>query len=270
MSLNAYQWAWSWQRDLNQAAGKVLLALADHHNRDDPTRPCWPSLDLLATMTGLNRGTVVRAVRELEQAGPITAHHTRGGRGRTGTTHYDLHLDRPGSAVIPKHHPKQSRDATVSDSGNAKQSRDATASSRVTRQESIRESENHLAQVSPEHQPAPARHGGNDHSSPKDDGLPDRLAPVIKDTVRSVIAHDRRIGLTKTNLTTRRQLVEALVLELMAQPGSWPDWIAHGPAGPLAQALTSKAVGEPVHPSIADQLDQAVQRATGTAIAEAG
>lgn len=47
----------------------TLLVLADHYN--DSTGQCYPSVDTIAEIVGCNRRTVLRKLKELEQAGYI-------------------------------------------------------------------------------------------------------------------------------------------------------------------------------------------------------
>ena len=65
----------------------VLHALVSH---DMPRgRGMFPSIDRLATMTELNRTSVMRALRYLREAGWIERHKVRR-RGRQGSNAYDV------------------------------------------------------------------------------------------------------------------------------------------------------------------------------------
>lgn len=59
-----------WESSLPPTDRLVLLAVASHINNQ--SSQAWPSLDRLASMTGLNRVTVHRRVRALVAAGVIT------------------------------------------------------------------------------------------------------------------------------------------------------------------------------------------------------
>ena len=73
MSLEASIAAWS--ADLPPAEKLVLLCLADHADGDGR---CWPSLDRVASRCGVHRGTVIRSLRALADAGHITVEHAQG------------------------------------------------------------------------------------------------------------------------------------------------------------------------------------------------
>lgn len=78
---------WAWRQDVESSAQKVvLLCLADCHNQD--TDLCIPSIPYIASKTRCNRKTVIKAIKELESAGLITAVRS----GRSGNN-YTLHLD---------------------------------------------------------------------------------------------------------------------------------------------------------------------------------
>jgi DNA-binding transcriptional MocR family regulator len=61
----------------NGSEWKVIVALLLHHNWKE--RAAWPSVRKLAEMTGLDKGTVSRAIRSLEEAG-LLRKGTRNGR----------------------------------------------------------------------------------------------------------------------------------------------------------------------------------------------
>ncbi|QCE32819.1 helix-turn-helix domain-containing protein [Acetobacteraceae bacterium] len=63
MSLAAIQWAW--QQELPATQKLVLVAMADHANKEEGI--CWPSLELLAHKTGLCTRTIKTARRQLRE-----------------------------------------------------------------------------------------------------------------------------------------------------------------------------------------------------------
>jgi hypothetical protein len=63
----------------------VLIAIAWKY---DPRKGCFPSIDMLKTMTMLDRATVYRALGRLEESGKITIKH--GGKGRGARNYYAL------------------------------------------------------------------------------------------------------------------------------------------------------------------------------------
>ena len=67
MSMAAYKWAKTWE--LSSPQKFVLLMIADHYNEKD--KRAWPSIETLASETGLDPRTVSRALRELETQGLI-------------------------------------------------------------------------------------------------------------------------------------------------------------------------------------------------------
>lgn len=75
MSTGATHWAWK-QQGLLPSVKLVLLSMAD---RADETACCWPSYARLALDTGLERKSVMRAMKALRDAGLIEpAGETRG------------------------------------------------------------------------------------------------------------------------------------------------------------------------------------------------
>jgi hypothetical protein len=92
MSLRATAWAWT-QKAPTHGAKLVLLALADHA---DEIGLCWPSLERVASMTGLSVRAVRMALRDLEASVMIT---TDQNRGRGNTSRYALCIN--GAAVNP-------------------------------------------------------------------------------------------------------------------------------------------------------------------------
>lgn len=69
MSLDATRWAWQ-QQAAKGTAKLVLLSLAD---RADESHQCYPSISRLTADTGMDRKTVLRNLKTLEQAGLIEA-----------------------------------------------------------------------------------------------------------------------------------------------------------------------------------------------------
>ena len=61
MSLKAS--AWAWEQPCGGMPKLVLLAIADYANRDNDS--AWPSVETLATRCGVNRTTVIRALKKL-------------------------------------------------------------------------------------------------------------------------------------------------------------------------------------------------------------
>lgn len=72
------------------APEKICLAVIarDHH----PERGAWPSLERLATLTGLSRRSVQDQIARLANKGLITVSKRRNERGHLPTNHYQLHL----------------------------------------------------------------------------------------------------------------------------------------------------------------------------------
>jgi len=69
MSFKAMAWAWDLE-GLSCTKKLVLMGLANCTN--DHTGVCFPSIDYLATKTGMDRKTVIKATAGLEKAGLIT------------------------------------------------------------------------------------------------------------------------------------------------------------------------------------------------------
>ena len=61
----------AWEQDLRPTLKLVLVALADHADPGDGT--CWPGLGRIARLTGLDRRTVQRSLREMEGAGLLSS-----------------------------------------------------------------------------------------------------------------------------------------------------------------------------------------------------
>lgn len=112
MSVEAIQWAL--MLDHKNATHKVvLIALANHANPDGGE--CYPSIARLETYTGLHRSNIIKAVKQMEELGIISAIHERGKK-----TRYTLKLavkvvaprDRSRSDTSSAPRPDQSRSAT--------------------------------------------------------------------------------------------------------------------------------------------------------------
>jgi len=71
---------WVWQQDLSPEHKFLLLALAKHANHI--SWECWPSLTLLAQLTGYNRKTVATYLHHLQTAGLVADTGRRAGRTR--------------------------------------------------------------------------------------------------------------------------------------------------------------------------------------------
>lgn len=64
-----------WMLQMPPKAKAVLISLADNAN---DAGHCWPSIDTIAARTCLSRDSVMRAIRELEALGHITADRSNG------------------------------------------------------------------------------------------------------------------------------------------------------------------------------------------------
>ena len=73
MSIDATRWAW--RQEVAPTRKLVLLSLAD---RADEQHACYPYVSRLERDTGLNRETVMSAVRELEQLGLLMVERQKG------------------------------------------------------------------------------------------------------------------------------------------------------------------------------------------------
>ena len=82
MSLSAYRWAWS--QELTPSQKLALLALAEHAN---DSGVCWPSLARLASLTGMGKRTVQRAIVDLEALNLLTKET---GKGKSARYKLDL------------------------------------------------------------------------------------------------------------------------------------------------------------------------------------
>lgn len=85
--MSSYAIRWAWQQGVDQPMTKlVLVTLAWHHNQE--TGQCNPSIDRIASMTGLSRATIFRALANLNHYGLIAYER---GHGRMNS--YELKLD---------------------------------------------------------------------------------------------------------------------------------------------------------------------------------
>lgn len=64
-----------WPLSMAPKAKAVLISLADNAN---DLGECWPSIDTIAKRTCLSRDSVMRAIRELERLGHLTADRSNG------------------------------------------------------------------------------------------------------------------------------------------------------------------------------------------------
>ena len=78
------------QRGLKPAAKIVLYWLADHHNGE--TGACFPSLKTLEAECEMNRSSIVRHLKALEEAGLIERIHRTRDNGSQTSTAYVLRL----------------------------------------------------------------------------------------------------------------------------------------------------------------------------------
>jgi len=87
----------------------VLLGLANHA---DPTGgKCFPSITRLELYTGLSRRTVIRAIKQMEELGIISAIHTKG-----KSTQYQLNID---LELVPEEHQCQNGTSVTDDTTSA-------------------------------------------------------------------------------------------------------------------------------------------------------
>ena len=69
----------------------VLVQLADFHNKE--TGQCNPSAQRLADECEMDRATVFRHLKKLEELGLVTRHSRGDGSGGRSSNQYELHLD---------------------------------------------------------------------------------------------------------------------------------------------------------------------------------
>lgn len=104
MSHEASTWAFNLPHK-NATHKVVLLGLANHA---DPTGgSCFPSITRLELYTGLSRRTVIRAIKQMEELGIISAVHTKG-----KSTQYQLNMD---IELVSEEHQCQSATSVTDD-----------------------------------------------------------------------------------------------------------------------------------------------------------
>src|SRR5690625_3421159 len=115
MSISALNWAF--EQDLPHSEKSVLVALA---HRADKNGYCYPGIEMIATMTGASRRTVIRAIQGLDEKKLITRERRHRSNGSRTSTSYTLNLSAtmthsPGANVTPsEHEPKCHYDTPVS------------------------------------------------------------------------------------------------------------------------------------------------------------
>lgn len=115
MSISALNWAF--EQDLPHAEKSVLVALA---HRADKNGYCYPGIEMIATMTGASRRTVIRAIQGLDEKNLITRERRHRSNGSRTSTSYTLNLSAtmthsPGANVTPsEHEPKCHHDTPLS------------------------------------------------------------------------------------------------------------------------------------------------------------
>src|SRR5690625_193457 len=87
MSISALNWAF--ELDLPHAEKSVLVALA---HRADKDGYCYPGIEMIATMTGASRRTVIRAIQGLDEKNLITRERRHRSNGSRTSTSYTLNL----------------------------------------------------------------------------------------------------------------------------------------------------------------------------------
>lgn len=80
MSLDATVWAW--KQKVTSTQKLVLLSLAD---RAGENHDCWPSIDRIVDNTGLNRKTVMKAIKDMVELDLIHSQKKAFGRSNTYT-----------------------------------------------------------------------------------------------------------------------------------------------------------------------------------------
>lgn len=78
-------------KGLKPAAKVVLIQLADFHNKE--TGRCNPSAQRLADECEMDRATVFRHLKSLEELGLVTRHAKGDDKGGRSSNQYELHLD---------------------------------------------------------------------------------------------------------------------------------------------------------------------------------
>lgn len=84
--------AWAWQTKLKGNRKFVLLALADH---SDDEGKCWPGLKGLAEKCGIDRGSIIAHIQELEKLGFISKEKRHDQKGYRKSNLYMLNFQSP-------------------------------------------------------------------------------------------------------------------------------------------------------------------------------
>lgn len=129
MSRKATDWAWRYQASCSTVK-LVLLALAD---RADDDCECYPSVERVEADTGLNRKTVIKATKELEQAGAIIDTGKRKGATQRVKV-YRLNLD---VETVPKTESFQKRNHTKNGTLNSTKNGTLNSTKNGTQNQSV-------------------------------------------------------------------------------------------------------------------------------------
>lgn len=131
MSLDATLWAW--KQDLKPTLKILLLSLADRAGED---HTCFPSIQRLEFDTGLNRKTVVKNLKVLQENGLISQTGETVGRTKrvkkyvlNGITSREF--NEPKNGTIPKTEPFQKRTENEPKNGPSKQAQKRTSESSI-------------------------------------------------------------------------------------------------------------------------------------------
>jgi len=103
--LSARATFWAWEQEVSSSEKFVLLCLSDCHNAD--TGQCNPSVAYVARKTGLNRKTVLKSLKSLNEQGLLTRTKVEGS---SNLYHLSLGSTKTGIGVaqfIPEAVPKQ-------------------------------------------------------------------------------------------------------------------------------------------------------------------
>lgn len=84
-----------WHIQTSPTAKAVLISLADNAN---DAGHCWPSIATISTRTCLEKTTVIRAIKRLEEEGFLVAD-----RGNGRHTTYTITVDQPAQPVAERH-----------------------------------------------------------------------------------------------------------------------------------------------------------------------
>lgn len=80
---------WAWDVPVNGNRKLVLIALADHVNKNNT---CWPGLDRLAQMCGISRSSIIHHVKELIKLGIISKKARYDDEGHRTSNLYQLNI----------------------------------------------------------------------------------------------------------------------------------------------------------------------------------